>query len=73
MLTTATSEAYAFAFRTLCDPVLKILVPEPSYPLFEFLAEVQDVRLVRYPLVYDHGWQIDFHNLERQITEKRAA
>ena len=70
VLTTATSEAYAFAFRTLCDPCDEILVPEPSYPLFEFLAEVQDVRLVRYPLVYDHGWQIDFHNLERQITEK---
>lgn len=73
VLTTATSEAYAFAFRTLCDPCDEVLIPEPSYPLFEFLAEVQDVRLVRYPLVYDHGWQIDFHGLERQITEKTRA
>jgi alanine-synthesizing transaminase len=73
VLTTATSEAYAFAFRTLCDPCDEVLVPEPSYPLFEFLAEVQDVRLVRYPLVYDHGWQIDFHALENAITEKTRA
>jgi alanine-synthesizing transaminase len=73
VLTTATSEAYAFTFRTLCDPCDEVLVPEPSYPLFEFLAEVQDVRLVRYPLLYDHGWQIDFHKLEGAITEKTRA
>jgi aspartate/methionine/tyrosine aminotransferase len=72
-LTTSTSEAYSFAFRTLCDPCDEVLIPEPSYPLFEFLAEIQDVRLVRYPLVYDHGWQIDFHGLERSITEKTRA
>jgi alanine-synthesizing transaminase len=73
VITTATSEAYAFAFRTLCDPCDEVLIPEPSYPLFEFLAEVQDVRLVRYPLLYDHGWQIDFHTLESAITEKTRA
>jgi alanine-synthesizing transaminase len=69
-LTTSTSEAYAYAFRTLCDPGDEVLIPEPSYPLFEFLADIQDVRLVRYPLVYDHGWQIDFHSLEHAITAR---
>ena len=54
-LTTSTSEAYSFAFRTLCNPDDGILVPEPSYPLFEFLADIQDVRLARYPLVYDYS------------------
>jgi len=69
-LTTSTSEAYSFVFRILCNPGDELLIPEPSYPLFDFLAEIQDVKLVRYPLVYDHGWQIDFHGLERAITSR---
>jgi len=70
LLTTSTSEAYSYVFRTLCNPEDEVLIPEPSYPLFEFLADIQDVRLVRYPLVYDYGWQIDFHGLEQAITER---
>ena len=69
-LTTSTSEAYSYAFRTLCNPDDEVLIPEPSYPLFEFLADIQDVRLVRYRLFYDHGWQIDFHALEQAITPR---
>ena len=69
-LTTSTSEAYSYVFRTLCDPGDEFLIPSPSYPLFDFLAEIQDVNLVRYPLVYDHGWQIDFHALEQAITPR---
>jgi aspartate/methionine/tyrosine aminotransferase len=69
-LTTSTSEAYSFVFRLLCDPDDEVLVPAPSYPLFEFLADIQDVRLARYPLVYDYGWQIDFHALEQAITPR---
>jgi alanine-synthesizing transaminase len=70
IVTTSTSEAYSFIFRTLCNPGDEILVPEPSYPLFGFLADIQDVQLARYPLVYDYGWQIDFHALEQAITER---
>jgi alanine-synthesizing transaminase len=69
-LTTSTSEAYSYVFRTLCDPGDELLIPAPSYPLFEFLADIQDVRLVRYPLLYDHGWQIDFHSLQQAITTR---
>jgi aspartate/methionine/tyrosine aminotransferase len=69
-LTTSTSEAYSYVFRTLCDPGDELLIPSPSYPLFDFLAEIQDVSLVRYPLLYDHGWQIDFHALEQAITTR---
>ena len=72
-LTTSTSEAYSYAFRLLCDPGDEILIPAPSYPLFDFLADVQDVKPVRYPLVYDHGWQIDFHSLELAITPRTRA
>lgn len=81
-LTTSTSEGYSYAFRTLCDPGDEVLVPSPSYPLFDFLAEIQDVKLVRYPIVYsrrdrkagnDHGWQVDFHALEQAITGRTRA
>ncbi len=73
VLTTSTSEAYSFVLRTLCNPGDEILIPRPSYPLFELLADIQDVKLVRYALVYDHGWQIDFHALERAITPRTRA
>jgi aspartate/methionine/tyrosine aminotransferase len=73
ILTTSTSEAYSYVFRTLCNPGDEILIPSPSYPLFDFLAEIQDVKLVRYPLLYDHGWQIDFHALEQAITPRTRA
>jgi aspartate/methionine/tyrosine aminotransferase len=55
-------------FRLLCNPGDEILVPKPSYPLFEFLADLQDVKLVPYPLLYDHGWQIDFPSLYQAVT-----
>jgi alanine-synthesizing transaminase len=73
ILTTSTSEAYSFVFRTLCNPGDEILIPEPSYPLFAFLAEIQDVRLIPYPLIYDHGWQIDFHSLQTAVTTRARA
>jgi alanine-synthesizing transaminase len=73
ILTTSTSEAYSFVFRSLCNPGDEILVPAPSYPLFDFLADIQDVKPVRYPLVYDYGWQIDFPALERAITPRTRA
>jgi alanine-synthesizing transaminase len=70
VLTTSTSEAYSFVFRLLCNPGDELLIPAPSYPLFAFLADIQDVKLVRYPLIYDHGWQIDFHSLQQAITSR---
>jgi len=72
-LTTSTSEAYSFLFRTLCNPGDAVLIPQPGYPLFEVLAEIQDVSTVPYPLIYDHGWQIDFHALRRAITPRTRA
>ncbi len=70
VLTTSTSEAYSFVFRLLCNPGDELLIPTPSYPLFDFLADLQDVKLKPYPLIYDHGWQIDFHALESAIGER---
>jgi aspartate/methionine/tyrosine aminotransferase len=73
LLTTSTSEAYSYVFRLLCDPGEELLVPKPSYPLFEFLAGLQDIHLVPYSLEYAQGWLIDFHSLERAITPRTRA
>lgn len=70
VLTTSTSEGYSFVFRLLCNAGDELLVPKPSYPLFELLADLQDVKLVPYPLLYDHGWQMDFPSLEKALTER---
>jgi aspartate/methionine/tyrosine aminotransferase len=73
VLTTSTSESYSFLFRLLCDPGDEVLVAQPSYPLFDFLADLDDVRLRPYPLFYDHGWWTDFAELERAITARTRA
>ena len=73
ILTTSTSEAYSFIFRQLCDAGDEVLAPVPSYPLFEFLADLQDVKLVPYSLIYDHGWQIDLHSVEKAVTARTRA
>ena len=67
VLTTSTSEGYGYLFRLLCDASDEVLVAQPSYPLFDFLADLEDVRLKSYPLFYDQGWWIDFAELERRI------
>jgi len=70
ILTASTSEGYSYVFRLLCNAGDELLVPKPSYPLFEFLADLQDVKLLPYPLIYDHGWQLDFHSLEKTVTPR---
>ncbi len=73
ILTTSTSEAYSFLFRLLCDPGDEVLVAQPSYPLFDFLATLDDVRLHPYPLFHDFGWWIDLAELERRVTPRTRA
>ena len=73
VLTSGTSEAYSFLFRLLCNPGDEVLIPSPGYPLFDFLADLCDVELVRFPLVYDHGWQIDFAALASAATRRTRA
>jgi alanine-synthesizing transaminase len=73
ILTTSTSEGYSYVFRLLCNPDDEVLVPKPSYPLFEFLADLQDVTLTPYPLLYDHGWQVDFPSLSQAVHPRSRA
>ena len=72
-LTTGSSEGYSHLFRLLADPGDEILSPVPSYPLLDLLADINDVQLVRYPLLYDHGWQLDLEALAAKITSLSRA
>jgi len=73
ILTTSTSEAYSFLFRLLCDPADEVLIGQPGYPLFDFLAQLDDVSLKPYDLFYDHGWHLDVASLRRQVTARTRA
>ncbi|RRA49498.1 pyridoxal phosphate-dependent aminotransferase [Acidipila sp. EB88] len=72
-LCTSTSEAYSFLFRLLCNAGDEVLIATPSYPLFPYLAALHDVRLVEYPLLYEHGWQLEPGALDARITERTRA
>jgi len=74
-LTASTSEAYSFLFKLLADQGESILVPQPSYPLFEFLAALEGVELRPYNLRYLHtaGWHIDFDSVEKAVAPKTRA
>ena len=72
-LTASTSESYAWLFKLLADPGDEVLAPRPSYPLFEFLAQMESVRIAQYPLVYHDGWSIDTDALTAALTERTRA
>lgn len=73
LLTASTSEAYQFLFKLLTDPDDEVLVPRPSYPLFEFLAGMERVHVVPYPLVYHGRWRIDLDALASRVTSRTRA
>jgi aspartate/methionine/tyrosine aminotransferase len=72
-LTASTSEAYSILFKLLCDPGDEVLVPVPSYPLFEYLAKLENVHAVPYALRYDGSWFFDFDHLCAQISPRSRA
>jgi alanine-synthesizing transaminase len=73
LLTASTSEAYAYLFKLLANPGDEVLAPRPSYPLFEFLADLESVHIRQYPLRYDGVWHVDFDALEQAITPRTRA
>jgi alanine-synthesizing transaminase len=73
LLTASTSEAYAFLFKLLCDAGDEILTPVPSYPLFEYLASLESVRVSCYRLRYDGSWFIDFDSVNQLLSPRTRA
>jgi alanine-synthesizing transaminase len=72
-LTASTSEAYALLFKLLCDAGDQVLVPHPSYPLFEHLTQLESVTAVPYALEYHGAWRIDFDSLRRAMRDRVRA
>jgi len=72
-LTASTSEAYSLLFKLLCGPGDEILIPRPSYPLFDYLSRLDAVRAVPYDLEYHAKWSVDVSSLERAFTGKTRA
>ena len=70
VLTASTSEAYTFLFKLLCDAGDEVLVPQPSYPLFDLLARLGRCRLVPYRLAYDGQWHVDRAAARRAVTAR---
>jgi alanine-synthesizing transaminase len=70
VLTASTSEAYAFLFKLLCDAGDEVLVPRPGYPLFEYLAGLEGVRPLAYPLEYDGEWHVDLPALRERASPR---
>src|SRR6185437_4122202 len=73
ILTASTSEAYSYLFKLLTEPDDAVLVPTPSYPLFEHLAGMERVRIEPYPLVYEGTWRINWEGLEAAVMSRVRA
>ncbi|MGB7760591.1 MAG: pyridoxal phosphate-dependent aminotransferase [Bryobacteraceae bacterium] len=73
LLTASTSEGYSYLFKLLADPGDEVLVPRPSYPLFEYLARMESIEVCQYRLEYDGGWAIDMDALVQAITARTRA
>jgi aspartate/methionine/tyrosine aminotransferase len=57
----------------LCDPGDAVLIPAPSYPLFEHLAELEAVQALAYRLAYDGAWHVDLDSVRRAVTSRTRA
>ena len=73
VLTASTSEAYSVLFKLLCDAGDEVLVPQPSYPLFEHLTALDAVRAVPYRLEHHGLWSLDRASVERAWTPRTRA
>ncbi|MEX2273603.1 MAG: pyridoxal phosphate-dependent aminotransferase [Vicinamibacterales bacterium] len=73
VLTASTSEAYSYIFKLLCDPGDDVLVPQPSYPLFEWLTRFEGVGAVPYRLEYHGRWRVDAAAIAAARTPRTKA
>ena len=73
VLSSSTSEAYSLLFKVLTDARDEVLVPRPSYPLFDHLTRLDEVAAAPYDLEYHEGWTIDVASVERAVTSRTRA
>jgi len=72
VLTASTSEAYGWLFKLLCNPGDGVLVPRPSYPLFDHLTALDGVRAYPYSIEYHGQWAIDVESMAAAPPDVRA-
>jgi len=73
VLTSGTSEAYGFLFRLLTNPGDALLTPIPSYPLLDYLGDLNDITFDHYSLNYKQGWRMDMEKLKSSVHAKTKA
>jgi alanine-synthesizing transaminase len=73
VLTPGTSVSYWYCFKLLAEQGDEILCPQPSYPLFDYIARLCGVQMTHYRLVESRGWAIDLDHLENQISAGTRA
>ena len=72
-LTASTSEAYALLFKLLCDAGDEVLIPHPSYPLFEHLTRLESIQAIPYALEYHGSWRVDLETVRRAVSNRTRA
>ena len=72
VLTASTSEAYTWLFKLFCNPGDRVLVPRPSYPLFEHLARLEGIAIDTYDLDYHGHWDVDTAAIRNARDDVRA-
>lgn len=74
VLTASTSEAYSVLFKLLCAPAGDaVLVPAPSYPLFDYLTRLDGVDPVAYALEYHGRWVVDESSVDAAWSDRVRA
>ena len=72
VITASSSESCALLFKLLCDPGDAVLIPEPSYPLYDYLVRLEGAVPSPYRLTFDGVWSIDAASIDRALAEAGA-
>jgi aspartate/methionine/tyrosine aminotransferase len=73
VLSASSSEAYTWIFKLLCDPGDRLLVPHPSYPLFDYLARLEGLEVRSFALARFDGFRVELGALEAALDERTRA
>jgi alanine-synthesizing transaminase len=72
-LTASTSEAYSLLFKLLCNPGDRVLVPQPSYPLFDHLTRLDGIEAASYRIEFHGGWLVDLDSVHWAVSPRTRA
>ncbi len=73
VLSASTSEAYGWLFKLIAEPGDEVLVPSPSYPLFDHLAALEGLHTRPIPSFFTDRWHLDLGALEAAVGPRTRA